>query len=224
MEGYRRTILTLRRELGLFANLRPVVSMPIPASRPDVDLLIVRENSEGLYSGRERMETPDTALAERVITRSASLRIARLACKLALRRAAERQHAPRLTVIHKANVLKLSDGLFRECALQAASEHLEIEVNEMLIDAAAMHMLRSPQQFDVLLAPNLYGDILSDEASALVGGVGVAPTTNLGEDTPVFEPVHGSAPDIAGKGIANPVGAMLSAALMLDTLSLSSPA
>jgi homoisocitrate dehydrogenase len=184
----------------------------------------VRENSEGLYSKRERMETPNIAIPERVITRSASQRIARLACELALRRAAGKQRPPRLTVVHKANVLKLSDGLFRECALQAAAEYPEIEVNEMLVDAAAMHLLRAPQQFDVLLAPNLYGDILSDEASALVGGLGVAPSANVGEGTPVFEPVHGSAPDIAGRGIANPVGAMLSAALMLETLGLSSPA
>ncbi|RME05418.1 MAG: isocitrate/isopropylmalate dehydrogenase family protein [Anaerolineae bacterium] len=224
VDGYRSPILALRRALGLYANLRPVVSMPFEFSRPGVDLLVVRENSEGLYSGRERVETPDTAIAERLISRAASERIARLACELALRRAAERQRPPRLTVIHKANVLKLSDGLFRESALKVAAGYPDIAVEELLVDAAAMHLVRSPQRFDVLLAPNLYGDILSDEASALVGGLGFAPSANVGEGTPLFEPVHGSAPDIAGQGIANPTGAILSAALMLETLGLPAEA
>jgi homoisocitrate dehydrogenase len=215
--GYRSPILALRREFDLYANLRPVFSLPGQFSRPGIDLLIVRENTEGLYSGRERREG-DTAIAERVITRHGSERIVRAACEQARQRAAARGRQATVTIVHKANVLKVSDGLFRECALQVAAEYPDILFNELLVDAAAMKLVKSPQSFDVLVTTNLFGDILSDEASALVGGLGVAPSANLGLGTPVFEPVHGSAPDIAGQGIANPVGAMLSAALMLETL------
>ncbi len=222
-KGYRSPILALRRELNLYANLRPVLSLPGGFSQPGIDLLIVRENSEGLYSGRERREG-DTAIAERVITRAASERIVRIACGQAMQRASQRDKPPVLTVVHKANVLKVSDGLFRECALRVAQEYPQIAVREMLVDAAAMKLAKSPQSFDVLVTTNLFGDILSDEASALVGGLGVAPSANVGEGTPVFEPVHGSAPDIAGQGIANPVGAMLSAAMMLDALRQSQAA
>jgi homoisocitrate dehydrogenase len=218
MKGYRSPILALRRELNLYANLRPVLSLPGDCSRPGIDLLIVRENSEGLYSGREWREG-DTAIAERVITRAASERIVRVACEQALRRAESRGMLPTLTVVHKANVLKVSDGLFRECAMRVAQEYPQIAVREMLVDAAAMKLVKSPQSFDVLVTTNLFGDILSDEASALVGGLGVAPSANVGQGTPVFEPVHGSAPDIAGQGIANPVGAMLSCVMMLEALS-----
>ncbi len=219
MKGYRSPILALRRELNLYANLRPCQSLPGDFSKPGIDLLIVRENSEGLYSGRERREG-ETAIAERIITRAASERIMRVACEQALRRAAQRGSPPVVTVVHKANVLKVSDGLFRECALRVAQEIPQVTVREMLVDAAAMKLVKSPQSFDVLVTTNLFGDILSDEASALVGGLGVAPSANVGEGTPVFEPVHGSAPDIEGQGIANPVGALLSAAMMLDTLGL----
>jgi homoisocitrate dehydrogenase len=215
--GYRSPILALRREFDLYANLRPVFSLPGPFSRTGIDLLIVRENTEGLYSGREHREG-DTAIAERVITRLGSERIVRAACEQAMIRAKLRGTSPRLTIVHKANVLKLTDGLFRECALRVASEFPEIEVNELLVDSAAMKLVKSPQSFDVLVTTNLFGDILSDEASALVGGLGIAPSANLGTGTPVFEPVHGSAPDIAGQGIANPVGALLSSALMLERL------
>jgi homoisocitrate dehydrogenase len=216
--GYRSPILALRREFDLYANLRPVFSLPGSFSQPGIDLLIVRENTEGLYSGRERREG-DTAIAERVITKSGSERIVRVACEQARRRARVRGTQPTLTIVHKANVLKLTDGLFRECALKVAAEYPQITVNELLVDAAAMKLVRSPQSFDVLVTTNLFGDILSDEASALVGGLGVAPSANLGVGTPVFEPVHGSAPDIAGKGIANPVGALLSSAMLLETLN-----
>jgi homoisocitrate dehydrogenase len=215
--GYRSPILALRREFDLYANLRPVFSLPGEFSQPGIDMLIVRENTEGLYSGRERREG-DTAIAERVITRAGSERIVRVACEQAMRRAKLRGQPPVLTVVHKANVLKLTDGLFRECALKVVAEFPEIKVNELLVDSAAMKLVKSPQFFDVLVTTNLFGDILSDEASALVGGLGVAPSANLGIGTPVFEPVHGSAPDIAGQGIANPVGALLSSALMLETL------
>ena len=215
--GYRSPILALRREFDLYANLRPVFSLPGAFSQPGIDLLIVRENTEGLYSGRERREG-DTAIAERVITRAGSERIVRVACEQAIQRAKVRGKPPALTIVHKANVLKLTDGLFRECALKVAAEFPDIIVNELLVDSAAMKLVKSPQSFDVLVTTNLFGDILSDEASALVGGLGVAPSANLGTGTPVFEPVHGSAPDLAGQGIANPVGALLSSALMLETL------
>jgi homoisocitrate dehydrogenase len=149
----------------------------------------------------------------------ASERIMRVACEQAMVRAGQRDTlAPCVTVVHKANVLKVSDGLFRECALRVAHEFPQVTVKELLVDAAASKLVQSPQAFDVLVTTNLFGDILSDEASALVGGLGVAPSANVGEGTPVFEPVHGSAPDIEGQGIANPVGALLSAAMMLDAL------
>jgi homoisocitrate dehydrogenase len=215
--GYRSPILALRREFDLYANLRPVFSLPGTFSQPGIDLLIVRENTEGLYSGREHRDG-DMAIAERVITRQGSERIIRVACEQALQRAKIRHRSPTLTIVHKANVLKLTDGLFRECAMKVTAEFPGIEVNELLVDAAAMKLVQAPQSFDVLVTTNLFGDILSDEASALVGGLGVAPSANIGMGIPVFEPVHGSAPDIAGKGIANPVGALLSSALMLETL------
>jgi homoisocitrate dehydrogenase len=219
VEGYRSPILALRKEFDLYANLRPVFSLPGDFSRPGIDLLIVRENTEGLYSGREHREG-DTAIAERVITRAGSERIVRTACEQAMQRSKLRGIPPVLTVVHKANVLKLTDGLFRECALKVSMEFPQIKVKELLVDSAAMTLVKAPESIDVLVTTNLFGDILSDEASALVGGLGIAPSANLGVGTPVFEPVHGSAPDIAGKGIANPVGTLLSSAIMLETLGL----
>jgi homoisocitrate dehydrogenase len=232
--GYRSPILTLRQAFDLYANLRPVFSLPGPFSRPGIDLLVVRENTEGLYAGRERREG-DAAIAERVITVKGSERIARAAFEQARRR----QRAPGpfsaasgvartarpgypnpggVTIVHKANVLKLTDGLFRETCLGVAAAYPEIPVSEMLVDAMAMRLVRDPQNFDVLVTTNLFGDILSDEASALMGGLGVAPSANLGEKVAVCEPVHGSAPDIAGQGIANPLGAIFSAVMLLDHL------
>ncbi len=208
VEGYRSPIVALRRALDLYANLRPVFSMPVSGSRAGIDLLIVRENSEGLYSGRERREG-DTVIAERVITRRASARITRVACEQAMHR---RRH---LTIVHKANVLRESDGLFREAAYQVAGEYADLTVAEMLVDTAALHLVTDPERFDVLVTTNLFGDILSDEAAGLVGGLGLAPSANVGDVQGVFEPVHGSAPDIAGKGIANPLATILSAAMML---------
>ncbi|MGB8647801.1 MAG: isocitrate/isopropylmalate dehydrogenase family protein, partial [Anaerolineae bacterium] len=212
VEGYRSPILAMRKACDLYANLRPIQSLPIALSRPALDLLIVRENTEGLYAGRERMEG-DTAIAERVITRRASERIMRVALEQARAR-----NNKRVTLVHKANVLKLSDGLFRESCLRVAQEFPDVRVDEMLVDAMAMRLVRDPESFEVIVTTNLFGDILSDEASALIGGLGVAPSGNIGQTTAVFEPVHGSAPDIAGKGIANPVGAILTAAMMLDYL------
>ncbi len=218
VEGYRSPILALRKALDLYANLRPVQSLPAKFSRENIDLLIVRENTEGLYAGRERAEDAETMIAERVITKRASERIARVAFEMV------RARKKRITVVHKANVLKLTDGLFRETCFNVAREFPDVETKEMLVDSMAMRLIQDPQNFDVIVTTNLFGDILSDEASALIGGLGVAPSANIGINNAVFEPVHGSAPDIAGKGIANPVGAILSAAMMLDYLELEDAA
>lgn len=229
VEGYRSPILALRKTFDLYANLRPVFSLPGSFSRPGINLLIVRENTEGLYSGRERQEG-DTAVAERVVTRFASQRIARAAFDQARQRVQPGgllnglaevfelpyRPLPCVTLVHKANVLKLSDGLFRQAALEIAAAYPDVEVNELLVDAAAMRLVRDPQNLDILVTTNLFGDILSDEASALVGGLGIAASANLGQEVAVFEPVHGSAPDIAGQGIANPLGAVFSALLLLE--------
>ncbi len=230
VDGYRSPILAMRKAFDLFANLRPVQSLPGIFSRPHLDLLIVRENTEGLYAGRERLEG-DSAIAERVITRKGSMRIVKMAFEQAKKRvvghwplvvsesdlpATSHQRLATVTIVHKANVLKVTDGLFRECALQVAKDYPEITLTEMLVDAMAMRLVRDPENFDVIVTTNLFGDILSDEASALIGGLGVAPSANIGEKVAVFEPVHGSAPDIAGQGVANPIGAILSAAMLLD--------
>ncbi len=211
VQGYSSPIVGLRRKLDLYANLRPARSQPVPGSRPGIDMLIVRENSEGLYAGRERSDGEE-AITERVITRRASERIARTAFRLA----AERRGM--VTVVHKANVLRATCGLFREAALQVAGEFPQVRVEEMLVDTAAMRLITEPERFDVLVTTNLFGDILSDEAAALVGGLGIAPSGNIGERHALFEPVHGSAPDIAGKGIANPMATLLAVAMMLDHL------
>ncbi len=207
--GYRSPIVALRRELDLYANLRPALSVPIPGSRAGIDLLIVRENTEGLYAGRERREG-DTAIAERVITRGASARIGRVACELAMRR--RRQ----LTIVHKANILPETCGLFRDTVRAAAADFPGLAVEECLVDTMALRLVLAPEAFDVVVTTNLFGDILSDEAAALVGGLGLAPAGNVGAGVAVFEPVHGSAPDIAGRGVANPVAAILAAAMLLE--------
>jgi homoisocitrate dehydrogenase len=223
VDGYRSPILAMRKAFDLYANLRPVQSLPGSFSRPNLDLLIVRENTEGLYAGRERREG-DTAIAERVITKRGSERIARIAFEQARKRISSQQSAFTVTIVHKANVLKVTDGLFRECCLQVAKEFPEVTVKEMLVDAMSMRLVRDPENFDVIVTTNLFGDILSDEASALIGGLGVAPSANIGQKVAVFEPVHGSAPDIAGQGVANPVGAILSAAMLLEHVGQSSQA
>lgn len=211
--GYSSPILTLRRRFDLFANLRPAV-------QGDVNLLIVRENTEGLYSRRERVEDGgQTAIAERVITVRASERIVRTACEQAIKRRGK------LTIVHKANVLKETCGLFRRVALEVTAHYPSLEVDEVLVDAAAMLLVRNPARFDVIVTTNLFGDILSDLAAGLTGGLGIAPSANIGVERPaVFEPVHGSAPDIAGKAVADPRAAILSAAMMLDWLGYGEPA
>ncbi len=212
--GYRSPILALRRHFDLYANLRPTLSLPGTFCRPGVDLLIVRENTEDLYLGLETRDG-DRAVAQRVITRRASERIVRAAFEQARLRA---RRSPRVTVVHKANVLKETDGLFREAALGVARDYPDVACDEMLVDAMAMRLVKDPESFDVIVTTNLFGDILSDEAAGLIGGLGVAPSANIGATRAVFEPVHGSAPDIAGQGIANPLGAILSAAMLLDYL------
>jgi len=213
--GYRSPIVALRRAFDLYANLRPVTSWPVPASRQDIDILIVRENTEGLYVQRERSDG-ETAIAERVITRVASERIAHLACELATRR------RRLLTIVHKANILPETCGLFREAARDVAAGFPGLDVEEVLVDTMALRLIRDPEHFDVVVTTNLFGDILSDEAAMLVGGLGMAPAGNVGAEMAIFEPVHGSAPDIAGQGIANPLAAMLSAAMLLDHLDYHS--
>lgn len=218
--GYSSPIIGLRKHFDLYANLRPIVSAPVPGSQPNVDMLIVRENTECLYVKQERWaDDGATAIAERVITRRASERIAHMAFQQArLRKGRNPQRAPLVTVVHKANVLSLTDGLFRESALAVAQAYPDVTVEEQLVDSMVYHMIRTPQRYDVVVAPNLYGDILSDAAAALVGGLGLAPSANVGERFVVAEPVHGSAPDIAGKGVANPLATILAAALLLETV------
>ena len=211
--GYQSPIVVLRRELDLYANLRPAVSAPVEGSRDGVDLLVVRENTEGLYSGREH-EEGDGAVAERVITRKASRRIARRAFEEARRRRG-RGGRGLVTVVHKANVLRLTDGIFRGCALEVASDFPEIAVEEQLVDSMAYRMVREPARWDVVVSTNLFGDILSDLAAALVGGLGLAASANVGDRHLLVEPVHGSAPDLVGKGTANPVATLRSLALLL---------
>ena len=239
-DGYRSPIVELRRRLDLYANVRPLQSGARAASRRRgrsagaasdddgrvaIDAVVVRENTEGLYAGRERWEREgEVAIAERVISRRATDRIVRFACELALSRAAQRGNSARLTVVHKANVLRLSDGLFRETALDVVAGFPEIEVEEQLVDSMVYRLILEPERYDVIVAPNLYGDILSDAGAALVGGLGVVGSANCGERFCLAEPVHGSAPDIAGRGIANPIAAVSAAALLLERVGLGDEA
>ncbi len=220
VEGYSSPIIALRRQLDLFGNLRPAVSAPIENSQPGIDLLVVRENTEGLYVRQETVSSDGgRAVAERVITREASYRIARLAFEQAQVRAENAPHVkPQVTVVHKANVLPVTDGLFRESCLAVAEQYPDVKVEEQLVDSMAYRLIREPQRYDVVVAPNLYGDILSDAAAALVGGLGIAPSANVGDGFMLVEPVHGSAPDIAGQGIANPIAAILSGAILVRHL------
>jgi homoisocitrate dehydrogenase len=214
LAGYVSPILRLRQGLDLYANLRPCRSFAHPSSRPGINLVIVRENTEDLYTGAERVEADGArAISERIITRRASERILRKAFHLA-----QQQHFQKVTVVHKANVLRETCGLFRRVAFEVAAEFPAIQMNEMLVDTCAMELVRAPEQFEVIVTTNLFGDILSDEASMLVGGLGLAASANLGDRVAVFEPVHGSAPGLAGRNQANPLAAILSAALMLEYL------
>jgi isopropylmalate/isohomocitrate dehydrogenase-like protein len=209
--GYKSAIITLRTALGLYANVRPAKSYPVPKSMKDVDLVIVRENTEGMYSGWE-FELPDSAYTVRVITRKATERITRFAFELAMKR------RKKVTIVTKANVLRLSDGLFLEVARKVAEDYPDVEVEEAFVDVTAMRLILKPNIFDVIVTSNLFGDILSDESAGLVGGLGLAPSANIGADYALFEPVHGSAPRLAGKGIANPMAAILASKMMLEYL------
>jgi len=211
--GYQSPILSLRRHFDLYANLRP-------AKQGEIDMLVVRENTEGLYSRRERVENDGaTAITERIITVAASERIVKTACEQSMKR------RKKLTLIHKANVLKETCGLFRRVAWDVVQSYPALQVDELLVDAAAMFMVQEPTRFDVLVTTNLFGDILSDLAAGLTGGLGVSPSANIGDgEIALFEPVHGSAPDIVGTGQADPRAAILSAALALDWLGHSGDA
>ena len=207
-------IVKLRQEMKMFANLRPVKAYPNTNSlSDDIDFMIVRENTEGLYIADQEKLTDEGAVAKRIITREAESRIIDYAFKYA-----EENGKSKVTGVHKANVLKKSDGLFREIFYEVGQNYPDIEKEDFYVDATAMYLITQPQNFEVIVTTNLFGDILSDEGAGLVGGLGLIPSANIGNDGALFEPVHGSAPDIAGKGIANPIAMMLSAVMMLRYL------
>jgi len=211
-EGFTSVNVGLRKALDLYANLRPVKNLPGVSSRfTDVDLVIVRENTEDLYAGLEHEVVPGVVESLKIITEKASTRIARFAFEYA-RKAGRKK----VTAIHKANIMKLSDGLFLNCARAVSHENVDIPYDERIVDAACMHLVMHPEKLDVLVLPNLYGDIVSDLCAGLVGGLGVVPGANIGADSAVFEAVHGSAPDIADKNLANPTALLLSALMMLE--------
>ena len=210
--GFTSVNVGLRKALELFANLRPVWNIPgVPSRYENVDLVIVRENTEDLYSGLEHEVVPGVVESLKIITFDASTRIAQFAFDYA-----RRHGRKRVTAVHKANIMKMGDGLFLKCVQDVAASYPEIKQDERIVDAACMHLVMRPEQFDVLLLPNLYGDIVSDLCAGLVGGLGVIPAANLGAHVGVFEAVHGSAPDIAGQNVANPMALLLSALLMLQ--------
>ena len=207
--------VALRKTLDLYANLRPVKNLPGVKSRfENVDIVLVRENTEDLYSGLEHEVVPGVVESLKIITERASTRIARFAFEYAKRSGRKKIHA-----IHKANIMKLSDGLFLKSLRAVAERYKDVEYKEMIVDNACMQMVLDPGQFDMLLLPNLYGDVMSDLAAGLVGGLGVVPSGNIGDECAMFEAVHGTAPDIAGKGLANPTALLMSGIMMLDHLN-----
>lgn len=208
-DGFFGAIRHLRRKYNLYANVRPTRTRPVPGAYENVDLVIVRENTQGLYVEQER-RYGDTAIADTVITKEASDRIGKFAVDLALKRRSK------LTVVHKANVLPVTQGLFMDSVLEQAQGVDGLSTNTMIVDNAAMQLVRNPSQFDVMVMTNMFGDILSDLAAGLVGGLGIAASGNVGDQFGIFESVHGSAPDIAGQGISNPTATMLASVLMLD--------
>jgi len=214
-EGARSINVGLRQALDLYANLRPVKNLEgVQARYQEVDLVIIRENTEDLYAGLEHTVVPGVVESLKIITEKASTRIARFAFEYARKYRRKKIHS-----IHKANIMKLSDGLFLTSIRKVAAEFPDIEHKELIIDNACMQMVLDPHQFDMLLLTNLYGDIMSDLAAGLVGGLGVVPSGNIGQSVAVFEAVHGTAPDIAGKGIANPTALLMSAIMMLDHIN-----
>lgn len=217
IKNYKSPIVTLRRLLGFYANVRPVFSLPVKQSRQGIDIVIVRENTEDLYSGREK-KIPGGYIAERVITKKASEAIITFAFKLA------KAKRKKVTVVHKANVLRLTDGLFLECAKNIAKKYLKVEWNDMLVDSCALQLIRKPEQFGIIVTTNMFGDILSDEAAGLVGGLGVAASANIGKHLALFEPVHGSAPKYEGLDKVNPVAMLFAINMMLEYLKLDKEA
>jgi isocitrate dehydrogenase (NAD+) len=212
--GFASINVALRKKFELYANFRPIRNLPhIPTRYPDVDLIIVRENTEGLYSGIEHEVVPGVVESLKIITEKASTRISRFAFEYARKNKRKRIHA-----IHKANIMKLSDGLFLRCSRNVAKEYPEITYGEHIVDNTCMQLVMNPYQYDMLLMENLYGDIISDLCAAFVGGLGFVPGANIGDHCAIFEAVHGSAPDIAGKNIANPTAVIRSALLMLRHL------
>jgi 3-isopropylmalate dehydrogenase len=208
------TIVRLRQMLNLYANIRPSKSLPhVPSLKPGIDFVIVRENTEDLYKGME-FEFDGGVIALKTTTRYASARIAAYAFELA-----EQRRIKDVIAVHKSNVMRKGDGLFSQVCREVSGQHPGVSFSEMLVDAAAMNLIRMPERFDVIVTTNMYGDILSDEAAQLVGGLGVAPSANIGEDFAIFEPVHGAAPDIAGRGQANPIAMVLTSCMMLEWLS-----
>ena len=213
-ESAADVIVVLRRKLDLFANIRPAKSYPnVRSLGDDIDLVIVRENTEDLYTGQE-FELEGSAVAMRIITEKASKRIARHAFETAV----QRNKQKRVTCVHKSNVMRKTDGLFSKSCESVAHEFPDIKFDQMYVDACAMNLIRQPQEFDIIVTTNLFGDILSDESSQVVGGLGIAPAANLGDDFGLFEPVHGAAFDIAGKQVANPTSFILSIKMMLEWL------
>jgi isocitrate dehydrogenase (NAD+) len=207
--------VALRKTLDLYANLRPVKNVPgVKSHFANVDLILVRENTEDLYSGLEHEVVPGVVESLKIITERASTRIAKFAFEYATRHGRKKIHA-----IHKANIMKLSDGLFLRSVRAVAAQFPAIEYKELIVDNACMQIVMDPLQFDMLLLPNLYGDVMSDLAAGLVGGLGVVPSANIGDECAMFEAVHGTAPDIAGKGLANPTALLMSSVLMLDHLA-----
>jgi 3-isopropylmalate dehydrogenase len=213
-ESAADVIVVLRRMLGLYANIRPAKSYPhMPALKDNIDLVIVRENTEDLYTGQE-FEMEGVAVAFRIISEVASKKIAKYAFETAI----QRNQKKRVTCVHKSNVMRKTDGLFSRVCASVAKEYPDIQFDQMYVDACAMNLIRKPESFDVIVTTNLFGDILSDESAEVVGGLGMAPAANIGDNFALFEPVHGAAFDIAGKGIANPSSFILSAKMMLDWL------
>ena len=212
--GFRSINVELRQRFNLYANVRPVKSYEgIDSLYKNLDMVIIRENTEDLYKGIEYMVTPDAAESIKIITRDASERIVDFAFKLALK-----EKRNKVTLTHKANIMKLTDGLFLESGRNIATKYPNIQFEDVIVDAMSMKIVMNPHDYQVIVAPNLYGDILSDMAAGLIGGLGMAPSANIGTDIAIFEPVHGSAPDIAGKNIANPTSAILSGIMMLKFL------
>jgi len=218
--GYRSVNVALRKTFDLYANVRPIKSLPgVRTAFSDVDLVVVRESTEDLYSGIEHQIAPGVVESVKVITARASRRIARFAFELA-----RREHRRGVVAIHKANIMKLSDGLFLACARQVAKQYPRIRYTELIVDNACMQLVRRPEDFDVLLLENLYGDIVSDLCAGLVGGLGVVPGANFGARAAIFEAVHGTAPDIAGKDLANPLAVLLSGVMLLRHVGQTRPA